>query len=130
MVKPLLGLLLGSLASYGVAVAVAPTATLPAAYGLGITLPPALVSLTAVVVVAERWPLAGPTAVIAGTGLRMAWALVAVSLLGRTVEKVGIPRDSLAEWTCGFYLVTLALETAALWGRLARTGRPRVGPPV
>lgn len=129
MLKPLLGLLLGSLLAYGVTLLFAPHAALVAGYALGITLPPALVTAALVVAVGERWPLAGPTAAMAGAGLRMGWALVLVSVLGPVVEKVGIPRQSLAEWTCGFYLVTLALETAVLWGRLARTGRPS-GPPA
>jgi hypothetical protein len=66
---------------------------------------------------------------MAATGMRMAWAAVAVSVLGTPVESLGIPRRALAEWTVGLYLVTLALETAVLWGRLSRTDRPK-GPPA
>lgn len=127
MFKPLLGLLLGSLLAYVCTLVIAPHAALVAGYGLGITLPPALVSAALVIRISERWPLASPVAMLGGTGLRMCWSLLFVSILGRSVEKVGIPRQSLAEWTCGFYLVTLALETAVLWSRLAHTSRPRTG---
>ena len=122
MFKPLIGLVLGSLLAFAAAAAYAADLRAPAV-GLALTLPPAMLSLGLVVLLCERAPLAGPAAVMAGTGLRMGWAAVAVSVLGPTVESVGIPRRSLADWTCGFYLVTLALETGLLWGRLAHPDR-------
>jgi hypothetical protein len=131
MVKPLLVLVGGSLLAWVLTLAVWGTEAAPrAAWGLALTLPPAILTQSAVGLLARRHPEAGPTAVMAGTGLRMGWAVVAVSVLGGPVEKLGIPRQSLAEWTCGFYLVTLALETAALWGLLARPGAPKAGPPA
>ena len=128
MVKLVLALAAGSSAAFAAAVLVAGRGTLHAAgLGLALTLPPAVATLVLAGWGARRWPEAGPTIVMLGTGLRMGWAVVAVSLLGPAVEKLGISRGSLAEWTCGFYLVTLALETALLWRRLARTGRPPPG---
>ncbi len=122
MLKPLIGLLLGTLLAFAVAALYAADLRAPA-LGLALTLPPAMLSLGLVVVVTERVPQAGPTAVMVGTGLRMGWVVVAVSVLGPAVESLGIPRQSLADWACGFYLVTLALDTGLLWGRLADAGR-------
>ncbi len=122
MLKPLIGLLLGSLLALAAAALYAGDSRAPV-YGLALTLPPAMLSLGLVLVVGGRWPPAGPTAVLVGTGLRMGWVVAAVSVLGPAVVTVGIPRQSLADWACGFYLVTLALETGLLWGRLDRTGR-------
>jgi hypothetical protein len=116
----------GSLIAWAVAVAASPASLPAASAGLAVVLPPAVLTLVLVDAVGRRQPQAGPAAAMVATGMRMGWAVVAVSVLGTPAESVGIPRQSLADWACGFYLVTLALDTAVLWGRLDRpVGGPR-----
>ena len=131
MVLPLLCLIGGTLAAWGgVAFFVAPTASSAATLAVAITLPPAVATFLAVVKACRRWPTAGPTVVMIGTFFRMIVALAFVAALrGRTAE-FGTTPDALAQWTTGFYLLTLILETGLLYSILSRptggagNGRP------
>jgi hypothetical protein len=84
-----------------------------------VCLPPAVVTLAVVGRVARRWPEFGPVVIVAGTGLRLCWAVVAVALLGERAESWGTTRGRVAEWVTAFYLVTLAFETGLLVRRLS-----------
>ena len=106
----------------------------PAALGMAIVLPPALFSMLAVLMVAKRWPQLGITVIVAGTLLRLGWAMVAVAALGKSAELRETTPSALAGWTTAFYLLLLATETALLWGNLnggeagRRTGSDNDGP--
>ncbi|MBP3953815.1 hypothetical protein J8F10_00685 [Gemmata sp. G18] len=59
-------------------------------------------------------PQFGPIAVLMGTGVRMAVAVVGVLLLGEVLTKHGAPRDEFAGWVTYLYIVTLAIECGLL----------------
>lgn len=92
---------------------------LPAAIGLLVCLPAAAVTLVVIGKVAKRLPEFGPVAVVAGTGLRLCWAVGWVALVGDLAESWGTTRGRVAEWVTAFYLVTLAFEVGLLVRRLS-----------
>lgn len=109
-----------ALAGYGFGVLIWGTqAVVPAGLGLAITLPMAAVSLVLVTLVWRVRPDAGPVAVVAGTFLRMAWALAAVAVLRRPAAELGTTPEAIANWTAGLYVLTLAAEAILLWWLLA-----------
>ena len=111
--------------SYGVALGVGgEPVVVPATLGLAITLPPTLATLLAVVRVSQWKPDAGPVIVLAGTFLRMVWAVGVVAVLQGRATAFGTTSTAIAQWTTGFYLLTLAAETALLWRLLSQPGRP------
>jgi hypothetical protein len=95
-----------------------------AGLALAIVLPPALMTMGFTAAVSRRWPQLGITTVLAGTGLRMLWALVLVARLGKNAERYGTTSTALAEWTTGFYLMTLLLETVLLGWLLNASAKP------
>lgn len=131
MVLPLVCLIGGTLAAWLLVAAVLgePSAT-PATLGVAITLPPAVATLLAVVKVSRRWPEAGPAVVTAGTFFRMAAAVGFVAALGGRAEGLGTTSEALGQWTTGFYLLTLVLETALLYGLLSRPEGAKDDPPA
>lgn len=92
---------------------------LPAAVGLLVCLPAAVVTLVVIERVAARLPEFGPVAVVVGTGLRLCWAVGWVVLVGDLAESWGTTKGRVAEWVTAFYLVTLALEVGLLVRRLS-----------
>jgi len=118
---PLLTLTGFTLLVWGISAIVASRqALLPASAGLLICLPVALLTLVLVLLVSRRWPLFGPLSALVATGLRLGWAVTAVYLLRKWAESYGTNRTTLAEWTTGFYLVTLLVETALLYRTLSK----------
>ncbi|AMV26952.1 hypothetical protein VT84_21300 [Gemmata sp. SH-PL17] len=59
-------------------------------------------------------PQFGPIAVLMGTGVRMAVAVVGVLLLSEALAKYGTPRDEFAGWVAYLYIATLAIECGLL----------------
>lgn len=109
-----------ALAGYGLGVLIwGAEAVVPAGLGLAITLPLAAVSLVLVKVVWGLRPDAGPVAVVAGTFLRMAWAMGVVAVLRGPAAEFGTTPQAIANWTAGLYVLTLAAEAALLWWLLA-----------
>lgn len=94
-----------------------------ATLALAITLPPAVMTLLAVVKVSRWSAKAGPTSVLAGTFFRMVMAVGAVALLRERATEFGTTATALAQWTTAFYLLTLVLETGLLWGLLSGADR-------
>ena len=114
-----------AVAGYGAAiVARGESVVVPATLGLAITFPPTLITLIAVVRVAQWKPEAGPVMVLAATFLRMVWALGVVAVLQGRAVTFGTTSTAIAQWTTGFYLLTLATETALLWRLLSLLDRP------
>ena len=72
-------------------------------------------------VVFRRAPGLGPVAILVGTAMRMAVAVVGVVLLGELVARAGTSRTAFAGWVAYLYIVTLALECGLL---MAGSGRP------
>lgn len=95
-------------------------------FGLAVCVPPAVVTYRIAVAVCRRWPEAGPTVLMAATAVRMGWAVVAVFTLAPRAPAWGTTPTAVAEWTTGFYLLTLAAESALLVRRL---NRPAAVPP-
>ncbi len=121
MAFPLLCLIGGTLAVLaGVVAFVGGEAVTPAILAVAITLPPAVATLLAVVKVSRRWPHAGPTVVMAGTFFRMIAAVGFVAVLNDRATELGTTPTALAQWTTGFYLLTLVAETGLLYGMLSR----------
>lgn len=117
-------LVLGTVVVWLVAPSVAAEASggpqyLPATIGLLVCLPAAAVTLVVVEWGARRLPEFGPVIVVAGTGLRLCWAVGWVALVGDLAESWGTTRGRVAEWVTAFYLVTLALEVGLLVRRLS-----------
>ena len=101
----------------------------PAALALAITLPLAIATLVFTGLFCRIRPNLGPIAVLAGTFLRMIWSLGAVALLRSRAVEFGTTPDAIAQWTAGFYVLTLAVETLLLWGILSNASRAK-SPPV
>ena len=122
MVLPLLVLIGGTLAAWAaVAVFVGEAESVSAAkLAVAITLPPVVLTFLAMVTMSRRWPEAVPTAMMAGTIIRMTVAFGCVAILGDRATEFGTTPTALREWTTGFYLLTLALETCLLYSRLSR----------
>lgn len=132
MVLPLLCLIGGTLVTLaGVATFASSEATSPACLAVAITLPPAVVTYLVIVRVVRLWPLAGPAVVILGTGFRMLVTVAFLVLLRGRATEFGATPTALAQWTTGFYLLTLALETGLLSGVLTRSTEAATnGPPT
>lgn len=132
MVLPLLVLTGGTLLPWVAVLCFAEdSARTAATLGLSVTLPPAAMTLLAVVKVCRRWPDAGPMIVMAGTFFRMAVAVGCVAVMQDRAKELGTTSAALTQWTTGFYLLTLALETGLLWGLLDRPVRePTHEPPA
>jgi len=105
-------LLIGIIGIYG------ETSGSPAVLAFTIVLPPAVFSYLSIGLIAKRWPQVGITAIVAGTGLRMGWAFIAVAMLGERAAEFQTTATAIAEWTTGFYIVSLIIETALLWRKL------------
>ena len=105
-------LLIGIIGIYG------ETSGSPAVLAFAIVLPPAVLSYLSIGLIAKRWPQVGITAIVAGTGLRMGWAFIAVAMLGERAAEFQTTATAIAEWTTGFYIVSLIIETALLWRKL------------
>jgi hypothetical protein len=102
----------------------------PAILGVSITLPPALLSMLAVGVVAKRWPQLGVTFILSGCALRMGWATVAVAALAKKADLWETTPQALANGTVSFYLLLLVAETILLRGLLdGGTAKPPEGQP-
>jgi hypothetical protein len=131
MLKPIAVLLaVGAVGLGGAVLFLGKADFVPAFLGLAITLPPALLSMLAVGAVAKRSPQLGITVILAGCGLRMGWAAVAVAALGKKAELWETTPQALANGTVAFYLLLLAAETALLWGMLnGGTAKPPEGRP-
>lgn len=109
-----------ALAGFGLGVLIwGAEAVVPAGLGLAITLPVAVVSLLLVAFVWRFRPVAGPAAVLAGTLLRMVWAVGLVAALRGRAAEFGTTPTALANWTTGLYVLTLAAETLLLCWLLA-----------
>ena len=109
-----------AVAGFGLGVLIRGTqAAVPAGLGLAITLPVAAVSLVLVTRVWQFRPDAGPVAVVAGTGLRMVWAMGVVFVLRGPAAELGTTPEAIANWTAALYVWTLAAETLLLWWLLA-----------
>jgi len=116
MFKPLIVLLAVSGLGLGIAFLLPGEQNrVPAILGLAIVLPPAMFSMLAVGTIAKRWPQLGVTVIVAGTGLRLGWAVVAVAALGNKVERWNTTPEALANGTTAYYLLLLATETVLLW---------------
>jgi hypothetical protein len=102
----------------GVAI-VGESAKIPATIGLAITLPQSILTFLAVVRVSRWKPEAGPVVVLAGTSLRMVWAVGVIAFLQSRNEAFGSTMTLISQWTTGFYLLTLAFETGLLWKLLS-----------
>jgi len=103
----------------------------PACLAVAITLPPAVATLLAVIRVVRQWPLAGPAVVMLGTGFRMLVTVAFLVLLRGRAAEFGTTPTALGQWTTGFYLLTLTLETGLLSGVLGRTAEgAKNGPPT
>lgn len=127
MVFPLLVLTGGTLLVWGaVLLSAGEVAKNAATLAVAITLPPAVTTMLAVVTVSRRWATAGPPIVMVGTFLRMGAAVGAVALLSDRAAEFGTTAAGLSEWTTGFYLLTLALETGLLWWLLSGADRKPV----
>ena len=127
MVIPLLVLIGGTLLMWAAVLSsVGEEAKNAATLAMVITLPPAVTTLLAVVTVSRRWATAGPPIVMVGTFLRMGAAVGAVALLNDRAAEFGTTASALSEWTTGFYLLTLAIETGLLWWLLSGAGQTRV----
>ena len=121
MLTPLLLLIGGTLASFAaVLVFCGREAISPATLAVAITLPPAVATFLAVARACQRWPAAGPTVVMIGTFFRMVVAVGFVAVLRERAAEFGTTPTALAEWTTGFYLITLTAETALLFRLLSR----------
>jgi hypothetical protein len=97
-----------------------------ALFGLAVCLSPVVVTYRVAVAVCRRWPEVGPTVLMAAAAVRMGWAVLAVFLLAGLAPGWGTTPTAVAEWTTGFYLLTLAAESALLIRRLDRP----IGPPT
>jgi hypothetical protein len=118
-----------ALMGYGVGLVIWGTgATVPASIGLAITLPTAVTTLVLIRAAGRLRPDAGPVAVMAGTFLRMIVAVGAVVALRNLAAGLGTTPDAIANWTVGFYVLTLAAETGLLWW-LSADRRPTGGVP-
>jgi len=121
MALPLLYLIGGTLVALVGVVVLAGSGTIPpACLAVAITLPPAVATFLAVARVVRRWPLAGPAVVMLGSGFRMLVTVAFVVLLRKRAVEFGTTPTALAQWTTGFYLLTLTLETGLLSGVLMR----------
>ena len=130
MLLPLLCLIGGTLAALaGVVVFVGGEAISPAVLAVAITLPPAVATFLAVVRVVRRWPLSGPAVVMVGTGFRMVVAVVFVALLRGKAAEFGTTPTALAQWTTGFYLLTLVAETVLLYRLLSGPSEGKANEP-
>ena len=122
-------LLLTGFGGFAAAVALGGNAVAaPAALGLGITLPLALATLIAAIRICSVRPEIGPLIIMGATFLRMIWAFGAVALLHSHTAEFGTTPTDLAQWTTGFYLLTLAVETLILWRILSNASRVKSPP--
>lgn len=99
-----------------------------AAVGFAICLPPAVLTYRLAVRICRVRPDLGPVALMAGSGLRMAWAVGMVFLVADRATEWGTRPTTVANFTTGAYLLTLAGETAALARRLTEPRPSDVGP--
>lgn len=100
----------------------------PTTLAVCITVPPTVATLIGVVKISAARPAFGPVAALSATFVRMVWAVgVVAALQGRAAEFETTP-TALAQWTTGFYLLTLATETALLWRLLGRPAGPTKEP--
>lgn len=87
--------------------------------GLVICIPPAVLTYRLAVQVCRLRPELGPVVLMAGSAVRMAWAVGAVFLVADRTAGWGTDPTSVANYTTVAYLFTLTVETAALVGRLS-----------
>jgi hypothetical protein len=120
MTAPLLLLIGGPLVALAGVVLFAPTAATAATLAVTITLPPAVVTYLAVVLMSRKRPEAGPSMILAGTLVRMLSAVACVAVLQDRAADFGTTAAALTQWTTGFYLLTLVLETGLLCRHLSR----------
>lgn len=92
----------------------------PAAVATALCLSTAVATLLLAEAVFQRAPQLGPVAILLGTGMRMAVAVVGVTLLGELLAQHGTPRDRFAGWVTYLYIVTLAIECGLLMSGAAR----------
>jgi hypothetical protein len=101
----------------------------PATLAVCITVPPTVVTLIGVVKVSTTArPAFGPVAALTATFVRMIWAVGVVAFLTPRAAEFETTPTALAQWTTGFYLLTLAVETALLWRLLGRAEPKAKGP--
>lgn len=94
----------------------------PATLAVCITVPPTVVTLIGVVRVSTTArPAFGPVAALTATFVRMVWAVGVVAFLMPRAAEFETTPEALAQWTAGFYVLTLAVETALLWWLLSQT---------
>jgi hypothetical protein len=65
---------------------------------------------------------------LSATFVRMVWAVGVVAVLQGRAAEIGTTPVALAQWTAGFYVLTLAAETALLWRLLGSPVEPRRQP--
>ncbi len=100
----------------------------PATLAVCITVPPTVLTLIGVVRVSAARPAFGPVVALTATFVRMVWAVGVVAFLTPRAADYETTPEALAQWTAGFYVLTLAAETALLWRLLGREAAAKKEP--